>query len=235
MKILAINSSYRPDGDTARLTRKALEGAASAGAETEHVQLIKKDVRYCTTCRMCYRDTEDNHIAPCSVDDDVHGILEGIRDADGILFSSPVHAGLANALMFTFLERALFTMTRPTGTSKGVHSCPEPRLTDRGRAVATLVCAGGTPKENRATCDMVTPLLTWYGCCISNGLPVGNMYAHSHFSKELTDEDWEHPFLLRVVPESQFKEAYDLGVQLAETIKADAVKPYDPKFFEEVM
>ena len=64
MKILAINGTYRKKGTTTGLTEAALQGAASAGAETEMVMLQDHDVRYCTNCLMCYKDL-DSEIAPC--------------------------------------------------------------------------------------------------------------------------------------------------------------------------
>ena len=44
MKILALNATYRPKQTTTRLTQKALEGAASVGAETEMTLLRDHDI-----------------------------------------------------------------------------------------------------------------------------------------------------------------------------------------------
>ena len=51
MEVLAINGTYRPKGTTTRLTDRALKGAAAEGAETEHVPLVEKDIRYCANCQ----------------------------------------------------------------------------------------------------------------------------------------------------------------------------------------
>ena len=103
MKILAINGTYRKKGTTTGLTEAALEGAASAGAETEMVMLQDHDVRYCTNCLMCYKDL-DAEIAPCSVDDSVGEILQKVKDADGIILSSPVHNGFITGSMTVFFR-----------------------------------------------------------------------------------------------------------------------------------
>lgn len=231
MKILAINGSYRPEGTTVKLTNKALEGAAAMGAHTEHIMLLEKNIGYCKNCLMCYRDMT-SPIAPCSIDDEVRSILESIRDADGLILSSPVHCGLCSALMFAFIERSTFTLGKPTGTSMGMKGCPEPRLTEKARAVATIVSAAGTTPELRHLCDSVTPLLSWFGAIVANGLPTGNLYAAAHFPGEMKEEDWPRALLLRELIEAQLQEAYTLGEKVACAIRAGGLKPYDPLFFE---
>jgi len=234
MKILAINGTYRPKGTTARLTDRALEGAAAEGAETEHVLLVEKDIRYCANCLTCYQDLTST-IAPCRHGDDVRGILESIQETDGLLLASPVHAGFTSALMFAFLERAIFPLATPTGSMMGFQSCPEPRLTEKARAVATIVSAGGVPPEHRQYCDMATPVLAEAGALLANGLPIGDLYAAAHFPKEMRDEDWPRAFLLRELTEDQLQEAYDLGVKMARAIKAGELKPYDAAYYVQAM
>jgi len=231
MKILAINGTYRPEGTTFQFTEKALEGAASEGMETEHVLLVEKNIQFCTTCYTCYKDAT-SEIAPCPIQDDVTEILESIRDADGVILSSPIRGALETALMKSFLERALFRLARPTGTSQGVRGCPEPRLTRKTRAVATLAVAGAVTADKRQTCDMITPMLSWYGACLVNGLPIGDMYAAAWFPKEMKDEDWERAFLLREIPDEQFDEAYELGAKMGRAINSGELPAYDMKVFE---
>jgi len=50
VKVLAINGSPRKKWNTATLLEKALEGAASLGAETELVHLYDLDYKGCTSC-----------------------------------------------------------------------------------------------------------------------------------------------------------------------------------------
>jgi len=230
MKILAINGTYRPKGTTACLAGRALEGAAAEGAETEHVLLVEKDIRFCANCFACYQDLTST-IAPCRHEDDVRGILESIQEADGVLFASPVHAGFMSALMFAFLEGAIFPLATPTGSIMGLQSCPEPRLTGKVRAVATIVSAGGVPPEYRQYCDLATPVLAEAGALLANGLPIGDLYAAAHFPKEMKDEDWPRAFLLRELTEDQLREAYGLGVKMARAIRAGEVEPYDATRF----
>ena len=53
MKLLAINGSPRKRWNTATLLEKALEGAASRGAETELVHLYDIDFKGCVSCFAC--------------------------------------------------------------------------------------------------------------------------------------------------------------------------------------
>ena len=53
MKILAINGSPRKNSNTATLLKKALEGAAAQGAETELIHLYDLNFKGCISCFAC--------------------------------------------------------------------------------------------------------------------------------------------------------------------------------------
>ena len=230
MKVLAINATSRPKKSTSQLTQKALEGAASMGADTEMVLLRDLDINFCNNCLTCYQDL-GSEIADCTIDDDVRGVLQKVRECDGLILSSPVHSGFVTDLMTTFIERSCFTMVRPTGEMLGMKGCPEPRLTDKARPVATIVSAGQISPELRQYCDLGTPWLSEAAAQIANGQPVGDMYACAFFPHELSDAEWSRAFLLRQLTDEQYQEAYDLGARLARTIRDGQAKPYDPTLF----
>lgn len=229
MKILALNATYRPTKTTTRLTQSALEGAVSVGVNTEMVMLRDKNIQFCKNCLTCYKDLE-SEIAPCTIDDDDGEILEKIRDADGIIMASPVHCGFVTGLMTAFVERIAFRLCRPTGEFMGLKGCPEPRLTGKARAVATIVSSGGMPIELREYCDIGTPWLKDTGVFF-NGECLGDIYAGAVFTKKLQDEEWSKSFLFRELTEEQLQEAFDLGVKMAEAIKSEKVRPYNPEIF----
>lgn len=227
MKILAINGSYRKEGTTTRLTQKALDGAASEGAQTQMVLLDDKDVRYCRNCLTCYKDLT-SRIAPCIIQDDVREILEAIGEADGIFFSSPVHVGFVSAIMTAFIERATFTLMRPTGEIMGFKGMPEPRLTDKARPIATIVSAGGVPTEMRHMCDLGSPWLQESASSMCNGQCIGDLYAGAVLTRELEGKEWNQAMLFRELTEAQLQEAYDLGRNMVRIIKEGKSKPFDP-------
>ena len=227
MKILALNATYRPEGTTTSLTQKALDGAASMGAETEMVLLRDHDIQFCKNCLTCYKDLE-SEIAPCAIQDDVRGILEKTRGADGIILASPVHNGFVTGLMTTFMERASWTLCQPTGEIMGLKGCPEPRRTDKVRASASIVSAGGMPTELRQYCDEGTPWMRGMAEVLFNGEFLGDMYAGAVFTKEIKGEDWSKAYLFRELTQGQLQEAFDLGVTVAKAVKGGKVRPYDP-------
>ena len=227
MKVLALNATYRPEGTTARLVQKALEGAASAGAEVEHLLLKDSDIRYCTNCLKCYNDLEAD-IAPCVHDDDMTEILEKIKEADGVILASPVHSSFLTGLMTVFIERATWRLCRPLGELLGLKGCPEPRLTDKVRASASIVSAGMVPEHLREYCDQGTPFLQSMAPLLFDGEFVADMYAAAYFHRELTEEEWKKGLLFRELTETQLKQAHDLGEKLAQQIEKGQVRPYDP-------
>ena len=55
MKALFINGSPRKNGNTAKLLKRAMEGAAEAGAETELINLYDRSLNFkgCMSCFAC--------------------------------------------------------------------------------------------------------------------------------------------------------------------------------------
>ncbi len=234
MKILALNATYRQNGTTVSLVEKALEGAAAVGAVTEHLLLKDYDIRFCTNCLKCYGDLE-SEIAPCTHDDDVTLILEKIKEADGVLLGSPVHMGFVTGLMNIFMERTCFRLARPTGELLGLRGCPEPRLTNKPRALASIVTAGAVPVELRQYCDAGTGWLKENVPMLFNGEFVIDQYAAAFFPKELNDDEWARAFFLRKLTEAQLEEAFELGKTLVSRISVDNVRAYDQSKFSDEM
>jgi multimeric flavodoxin WrbA len=100
MKILAIHGSPRTIRSTTRiLANFVLDGAAEAGAETEMIDLCDYHVTPCTACEGC----SFNGI--CVYDDDVPAIVDRMKDADGIVFASPVYLDNISGQMKLFFDR----------------------------------------------------------------------------------------------------------------------------------
>jgi len=100
MKILAIHASPHT---TMSITRKlagfVLEGAAEAGAETEMLDLCDFRVTPCTACDACSLN------GVCVNDDDVPALVERMKEADGIVFASPVYIDNVSGQMKIFFDR----------------------------------------------------------------------------------------------------------------------------------
>ena len=111
-KIYAVNGSPRKNGNTAQLLQKALEGAASAGAEVKLIQLADLDFSGCRSCFACKK--LENPAPVCVLKDDLAEILKELLQADGIIMGSPIYFGAETGLYRNFLERLFFPMLRYT-------------------------------------------------------------------------------------------------------------------------
>lgn len=154
-------------------------------------------------------------------------ILEKIKEADGVVFGSPVHMGFITGLMHVFMERACFRLARPTGEIFGLKGCPEPRLNDKPRAAASIVSAGLIPDEMRQYCDLGTQWLKENVPMFINGEFVIDQYAAAYFPKGVKDDQWHRAFFLRELTEKQEQEAFELGRTLASHISEGRVRPFD--------
>lgn len=107
MKVLGINGSPRKQWNTATLVGKALEGAASAGAEVEMVNLYAQAFKGCISCFACKRKGSKTN-GLCAVRDALTPILQEALEADAIVIGSPVYFSYPTAYTRAFLERFLF-------------------------------------------------------------------------------------------------------------------------------
>lgn len=62
-----------------------LDGAEEAGYEIEKYRLNEMNYSGCQGCNYC--KSADN----CKIDDDLSGLLEAIREADAVVFGSPIY------------------------------------------------------------------------------------------------------------------------------------------------
>ncbi len=125
MKVLAVNGSPRPDGNTAFLLRTVLQEAARAGMETELVQLGTGRFSGCRACMAC-RKLQNNH---CIVNDDgMNEIIEKMFAADAIVLGSPTYFADVTSNMKALMDRAGYVnfsngrpLTRKIGAAVAVH------------------------------------------------------------------------------------------------------------------
>jgi multimeric flavodoxin WrbA len=103
-KVLAINGSPRKNANTAILLQKALEGAASVGAETEIIHLIDLQYRGCISCFACKRKGT-KFIGSCALQDELTPVLEKAMQSDAIILGSPIYLANITSLMHSFIER----------------------------------------------------------------------------------------------------------------------------------
>ena len=111
MKVLLINGSPKPNGNTALALKEMAEIFAQEGIEAEIIQVGNKDIRGCIACGSCGKTGK------CVFDDMVNEIAPKFEAADGLVIGSPVYYAGANATLMAFLQR-LFYSTRFDKTMK---------------------------------------------------------------------------------------------------------------------
>ena len=135
MKVIAINGSPRKNWNTDTLLKKALEGAASAGAETEMVYLYDLKFCGCKSCMACKLKKEPRPNR-CVLRDDLTAVLDMAHEADAVILGSPIYFGEVTGEMRSFFERFLFQYlnyddyTQPLSPKKRIGwvftmNCPE--------------------------------------------------------------------------------------------------------------
>ena len=107
MKVLAINGSPRKKWNTATLLKKALEGAASKGAETELINLYDFNFVGCTSCFDCKLKNGASY-GHCAFKDELSTVLKLIEDVDALILGSPIYLGTVTGVIRSFLERLIF-------------------------------------------------------------------------------------------------------------------------------
>ena len=107
MKVLAFNGSPRKDRNTATLLYKALEGAASKGADTELIHLYDLNYKGCISCFAC-KMKDGKSYGRCPVNDDLKNVFRKIEEADAIVLGSPIYFGRVSGEMASFLDRLIF-------------------------------------------------------------------------------------------------------------------------------
>lgn len=224
MKVLVLNSAWRPNGATTELARSFVEGAETAGVETETVMLRDLTIGCCANCLRCY-DFPGDGIAPCSLRDDMDDLVRRIAEADGILFASPVHNGFVSGPMTVFWERLSWRVARPYGPFlrfMGLKS----RIDDKVRALGSIVTAGGMPTNLRKLCDLGTPWLKSNATLMLHGQWIGDMYAGAELERvPESDEDWRRVYHLRRLSARQRSQARALGERMSTAILGGRLRP----------
>ena len=93
MKILLLNGSPRPKGNTAAALDEMETVFAAEGLETERVQVGNRAVRGCIACGKCAE------LGRCVFDDLVNELAPKLEACDGLVVGSPVYYASANATL----------------------------------------------------------------------------------------------------------------------------------------
>jgi len=101
MKVLALNGSFRKNGNSEILLKQALMGAEAEGAEVEILRLTDYKIQPCRGCGLCL--FKEN---VCQVqDDDVNFIFAKVDACDGMILGSPCYFLELTAVVKQLVDR----------------------------------------------------------------------------------------------------------------------------------
>lgn len=84
-KVLIISTSLHKNSNSEYLAKAFLKGAMEAGNQVEFVSLVGKRLNYCIGCLDCQRTQK------CVIKDDAIEITEKAKNADVIVFATPIY------------------------------------------------------------------------------------------------------------------------------------------------
>lgn len=87
MRILLLNGSPRPKGNTKQMADAFKEGAESVGHQVDVVDVCKKKIAGCLACEYCH--TKGNGV--CVQKDDMQEVYSLLAEADMLVIASPIY------------------------------------------------------------------------------------------------------------------------------------------------
>jgi len=109
MKVLVIMGSPRK-GNTYRATERIREIIEeNVPVEWETVMLKDAHLEDCLGCYQCFEKGEEY----CSLDDDASLLEQKMKEADGVIFATPVYGFQVSSLMKLFIDRHSYIFHRP--------------------------------------------------------------------------------------------------------------------------
>ena len=87
MRILVLNGSPRPKGNTKQMVDAFREGAESAGHKVDVVDVCRKKIAGCLACEYCH--TKGN--GACVQKDDMQEIYSLLGETDMLVIASPIY------------------------------------------------------------------------------------------------------------------------------------------------
>ncbi len=128
-KIVILNGSPRPNGNTSALVKAFREGAREAGHTVTEFFLDRMDIH---SCKGCFGG-HSSKACPCVQQDDMNKIYPAVKECDVIVLASPLYYWNMSGQLRTAVDR-LFALEEGDGNL----------LRGNGRACALLMAAEGS-------------------------------------------------------------------------------------------
>lgn len=98
-KVIVIQGGGRANGNTAQLVNCFKKGVEDAGHQVEVISLLKHEVKGCLGCNMC------RYEKPCIQKDSFNEIILKVKEADCVVFASPLYFWTITSRLKAFIER----------------------------------------------------------------------------------------------------------------------------------
>lgn len=98
-KVMIVSTSLRAGSNSEILAKECERGAKEAGHEVVFVSLKGKDIKYCIGCFAC--QSKGN----CVLKDDVAEIMEKVKEAEVIVYATPIYYYEMSGQMKVLLDR----------------------------------------------------------------------------------------------------------------------------------
>ena len=103
MKVLMLNGSPKPNGNTAMALNEVRKTLEAEGVEVEYLHIGNKAIRGCVACNRCMETGR------CVFDDGVNDAAQLFQECDGLVVGAPVYYGSANSTLVSFLTRLFYS------------------------------------------------------------------------------------------------------------------------------
>jgi multimeric flavodoxin WrbA len=112
MKVIAINGSPKKGGNTYQALSMVGEEITTAGIGFEIIHIGDKMIHGCKACGICATNKDEK----CSIKtDDLNQWIQQIKEADGMVFGSPVYYSGIAGTMKSFLDRLFYVSSSNGG------------------------------------------------------------------------------------------------------------------------
>lgn len=98
-KVLMITASLRANSNSDALAHAFAEGAKEAGNMVQTISLKGKNIAYCRGCMACQKTLT------CAIRDDANAIAEKVKEAEVVVFVTPVYYYSVSGQLKTLLDR----------------------------------------------------------------------------------------------------------------------------------
>ena len=98
-KVLVLSTSLRAKSNSDILTGRLIDGAKDAGHDVGYVSLEGKEIKFCIGCLSCQKTQK------CVLKDDAVWIAEKVKEAQTLVFATPIYYYGMSGQMKTLLDR----------------------------------------------------------------------------------------------------------------------------------